>query len=536
MIRTIGRKSLIFLPLLFILLYFYFPLLRVLSKGLNSSDLLDILKSNYYRQIIRFTFFQAFLSALLSILIALPASYIVTRYNFAGKKLFMAATSLPFVLPSILTVLGFVILFGKSGFINNFLMSVFNFDKPPVRVLHSLKAVLLAHIFYNFPLAIRIISSLWKKIPYKLSEASYSLGSGKIKTFFQVTLPYLRNGIITSFTLIFLYCFMSFAIILVLGGGPSLSTIEVEIYRFVKVSLNIPKAAALATIESIITVLVLFIYIKSEKNKFGFTLGKGITKKISFKLSALYSIYLIPLLLIVAGPIISIIVNSLLFKETRSADLSLSLHWYKSLLGLVNNRFTLTAIKAIKNSVVIGLSTVLVSLPFSLLVTYSMNKKFAFNRLYRLLFFLPMGISSLIIGLTYISSSKLTGSYIAIIIAHLIITLPISVRCINNVYSTIDRSLIESSLSLGYNRFQTFKHIEVPLLRSGIVTSAIFTFSLSMGEMNASIMLAPSGFTTIPLAIHSLIGNYQFQGACALGSILLIICLITFKIMDNMDN
>ena len=96
-------------------------------------------------------------------------------------------------------------------------------------------------------------------------------------------------------------------------------------------------------------------------------------------------------------------------------------------------------------------------------------------------------------------------------------------------------SLIEASESLGFNRLKTFIKIELPLIKGGIVTAAIFSFALSIGEMNASIMLAPNGFVTIPLAIYQLIGSYNFYGACALGSILLLICLLSFRLMDKVD-
>jgi len=103
------------------------------------------------------------------------------------------------------------------------------------------------------------------------------------------------------------------------------------------------------------------------------------------------------------------------------------------------------------------------------------------------------------------------------------------------VYQGISISTIEAATSLGAGRLKTFIKIELPQIKTGIVTAAIFSFAISMGEMNASIMLAPSNFVTIPLAIYQLIGSYNFYGACALGSILLLISLLSFKLIDNFD-
>lgn len=535
MVKRSGRAVLYFLPILTILLLFYTPVLRVLSKGLNITFLNEVINSNYYKKVITFTLYQAFLSSILSVLIAIPGAYIVTRYKFPGKKLFLSLSSLPFVLPSILTVLGFVLLFGNRGLINTLLMRIFSLESPPLQILYSLKAVLLAHVFYNFPLAIRIISSLWKKIPYELTEASYSLGSSPLATFRKVTLPHLSNAIITSFTLIFLYCFMSFGIILVLGGGPSLSTIEVEVYRFARVSLNLPKAAFLALIESFITVTILVIYIKLESKRSELPQGRIIQKDVKLKELLLFSIYLIPLFIIILAPVMTIVVNSFITKEGFTGNKIVSLHWYKSIFGYLLNRFSLTALKAIKNSLILGMFTVILCVPLSILVTYNLNKKTILSSIYKILFFLPMGISSIIIGLSYLSVDTIKGSYAAIIFAHTAISLPISIRSVNNIYKSVNKSLIESSMSLGVSRLKTFISIEVPLIKSGIITASVFTFALSIGEMNASIMLAPPGFVTIPLSIYQLIGSYNYYGACALGSILLVISLISFRLMDNID-
>ncbi|WP_187759752.1 ABC transporter permease [Thiospirochaeta perfilievii] len=534
MFKIKGSKILILLPLLFLITIFYLPLLKVLIQGLNFEFFKDIYNSFYYKKIISFTVYQGLLSALLSVLIGIPGAYLLTRYNFIGKRVFLSLSTLPFILPSILTVLGFVLLFGNSGYLNNLLMSLFELKSPPLKILYSIKAVLLAHIFYNTPLAIRIISSRWKKIPYEVIEASYSLGLGKIKTFFKVTIPYLTSSILTSFTLIFLYCFMSFGIILVLGGGPNLSTIEVEVYRFARISLNIPKAASLSIIESLFTLLILFLYLKSESREPKFIDGSNLVKKISIKTGLLFSTYIIPLTLILVAPLVAIVISSFLRKEGFTGGVYFSLHWYKSIFGSLTNSFNMTSIEAIKNSLLLGLSTLLMTIPMALLVTFNINKNFKLKSIYTILFFLPMGISSIIIGLSYLNLN-LPGSFIFIVFAHTFISLPISIRSINNIYKTIDISLIEASESLGYRRFKTFLKVELPLIKGGIITAGVFSFSLSVGEMNASIMLAPSGFVTLPLAIYQLIGSYNFYGACALGSILLLLSFLSFRLMDSVD-
>lgn len=535
------RKILaLLLPLIFISLFFYIPLLRVLFKGADPATFFSLFQSGYYRKILFFTVYQASLSTILSLITALPGAWLLSRYDFPGKKLIKAAASLPFVLPSILTVLGFVILFGNNGLINRFFMDLTGAEEPPFRILYSVKAVLLAHVFYNFPLAMRIISSLWSSLPWTQNEASLSLGASRFKTFIHITLPALRPALATSGALIFLYCFMSFAIILVLGGGPSLTTIEVEVYRFARGAQNLSKAGSLALIESFITLTVLALYLKSEGRLKSVITGQGYYQKLS-KIKALISLpYFLTVFLIIIAPILTIIGQSFLRRRGFAGQESFSLHWYSSLLGFTESRFSEIAAEALQNSLFLALSAVIITLPLALFLAWILkNSRFPGKNIYKGLFVLPMGISSIIIGLSYLSPPEyldfLSGSRASIILAHTIIALPLALRSVSTIYDNIDSSLSEASNLLGASRLKTLFFIEIPLIKAGLITAAVFTFALSAGEMNATIMLSSGEITTLPLAIYRLIGSYNYFGACALGTLLLLVCFITFSLIDYME-
>ena len=144
-------------PAVFLLLFFYFPLGSVLAGGLTDRSgrlslgiLTSLLRDPYYLRIIGFTIWQAILSTLLSVLMGLPGAYLLARYDFRGKRLIQALTTVPFVLPSIIVVLGFVRFFGNNGILNRFLMALFGLAEPPLRILYSLQAILLAHAFSCF--------------------------------------------------------------------------------------------------------------------------------------------------------------------------------------------------------------------------------------------------------------------------------------------------------------------------------------------------------------------------------------------------
>ncbi len=536
---------------LFMLLIFYIPLSGILVKGVHSEKgsfslegIIGIIGSSYYRKILIFTFFQAVVSTVFSVLIGLPGAWVMSHYSFPGKKLIRAVITIPFILPSILVVLGFVLFFGKNGVLNNFLNTLGIGD---IKILYSFKAIIIAHIFYNFPIAIRIISSLWAKIPQSQMMAAQSLGAGKIRVFRTVTLHQILPAVLTSSMIIFIYCFMSFAIILVLGGGPELTTVEVEVYRLAKVSLDLNRGSSLALIQSTLTLLFMFIYSSLEKYKSYeeklLTSANKPKYTLKFDLKSLFIIlYFILILLLIVAPPFSVVMES--FKESRSfaAEKQFSLYWYKQIFNPTSNgTYSKIAFNSLKNSLFYAFATVLMTIPISTLVSWVITrKKLRFPAVTELFFLLPLGISSVILGLSYMRLSNMLpstfkGSAMLVILVHTSISLPLVFKPVLSIFRKIKISLREAALNLGASSFRTFLDIELPLIKSGLLTGATFAFAVSIGEMNATLMLSQPGTTTLPIAIYRLIGSYKFFGACALGTILMFICLIAFLAIDRFD-
>jgi ABC-type Fe3+ transport system, permease component len=196
--------------------------------------------------VLGFSFFQAFLSAFLSVLLGFGVAWIQVHYHFPGKRWFRLLTFLPFVLPSIVVVLAMILFFGNNGWINRGLMMFLGEKEPPLQFLYSLNGILIAHVYYNFPIAAKLIGDQWSRLSEDFERAARSLGAGGLNRFFGLTLPMLRPSLVSAFILIFLLCLNSFPIILVLGGGIHHTTIEVQIYQLKRIELDLEGAAVLA--------------------------------------------------------------------------------------------------------------------------------------------------------------------------------------------------------------------------------------------------------------------------------------------------
>lgn len=549
------RIILLFSVFVFLSLLFYTPVFSVLRRAFLTTEgsftllnLKKIIMSSYDRRVIFFTLYQAFLSTLFSLLLGLPGAYLLARKNFPGKSVLKAVATIPFVLPSILVVLGFVIFFGNNGYLNQLFMKLFKLHTPPLKILYSMKAIILAHSFYNFPVAMRIIASLWEKLSITQIQAAHSLGAGPVKSFLSITLPQLLPALLSAASLIFLFCFSSFAIILVLGGGPRYSTIEVEIYRLATVSFNQGGASSFAVLGMSFTLFLLYItfrfqtklsktedFILSSQIKNGYV---GTEKK----LEAVVVIYMIFIFILVAGPLLSVIIKSFYYPVSRAGGDYLS---FKSYINLFTSRAGGSgpiALVAIKNSLIIASITVLLSVPLGTILSYFSVKKWIPSNfvtgLFDTLFMLPLVVSSVILGLGYMFlrfkiPSTVLNSTTLIIFAHTIITYPFVLRSITGVLSKIKPDLSYAAKSLGATPFGVFTTIEVPLIKGAIITGTAFAFALSIGELNATILLAQGQIVTIPLAMYRLIGAYNFYGACALGTILVIMTFLSFMLMEK---
>ncbi|MFO7849629.1 MAG: iron ABC transporter permease, partial [Spirochaetia bacterium] len=423
--RTWERPHAVFLAvLLFLLLFFYIPVGHVFLRAFVRDGVFaptiffETLLSPYTARLVGFTFFQAALSTIFSLLLGLPGAYIITKYRFPGRSLVRSASAVPFVLPPILVVLGFVIFFGNNGFLNRALMSLFDLTSPPLKILYSLKAIILAHGFYNFPIALRVVSSLWQSLPPTQEWAASTLGAKGGRLFRTITLPQLLPSIYAAAALIFMFCFTSFAVVLVLGGGPELTTVEVEIYRLARISFDLHTAAALSIIALLFTLGIMFIYVRLQSSS---SYYQAVSRKTDYSREVLRRpgkaaggamiLYTAGTLLVIAGPLIAIIVNSFRKPMGWSGDTVFTLQWYKQILGIgegiSGGRFSQIALEAVTNSAAIGILATVVAVPVGIALSYyTVRYSRRSQKIIDTLTMAPMTTSSVVLGLGYLLISR----------------------------------------------------------------------------------------------------------------------------------
>jgi len=546
--RYSTKWLLLALPLLYLALFYFYPLIKIClisffpNGAWNPEKLHSLFSTGIYLKIIWFTTWQALLSTLLTLLFALPGAYIFARYNFFGKNLLQAVMTIPFVLPTVVTAAAFRALLGNNGLLNSWLITAFDLTAPPIRIDQTFYFFLLAHVFYNYTLVLRIVGNFWSGLDPHLRSAATMLGASPVKTFFRITLPLLLPAIGSATLLIFIFCFTSFGVILILGG-PGNSTIEVEIYRQSIQLFNLPMAATLSLIQICINFFLMWLHARLGKNSaigfFGDSANETAiqTKTPLQKLIVAANLLFMTLLLL--SPLLALIIRSITGKN------GLTFAYYLALFTTqTRSVFAVPPISAVVNSVGFGITAMIISVSLGLLAsTYLASKKGRHTTLWDAIIMLPLATSAVTLGFGYIITLNtpplnLRDSLALVPIAHSLVAFPFVVRCILPSLRQIPDNLREAALLLGAPPFKIWQKVDIPIIKKAVATGGVFAFSISMGEFGASTFVTRPHTATIPVAIFRFLGqpgDLNYGQAMAMSTILMLVTSTAFWLIGRLD-
>ncbi|TFG99792.1 iron ABC transporter permease, partial [Candidatus Thorarchaeota archaeon] len=251
------------IPIVLLSIFLVYPVVSVIVYGLISgtgSSFVETISAYYTQFTIAFTLVQASISTILALLVGLPGGILLARLKFRGKSLIRALIIVPFVLPPIVVVVGFLQMFGSFGIIDSLLMIITQSTTSILNLADGFVGIVLAHTFYNAPLVMLLVSASMERLNPEIEESAEILGANSVARFKKITLPHIIPALSASAILAFLFCFMSFPIVLALGNG-AYRTIEVQIWNAFRWS-DFGEASSLALIQILITITLAVAYIK----------------------------------------------------------------------------------------------------------------------------------------------------------------------------------------------------------------------------------------------------------------------------------
>lgn len=488
-----GWVAVAAVPTVFIGYFFVYPLVRILSLGLSE---LSIGASGLEARLLRvgwFTLWQAALSTFLTFLVAAPLTWAVSSYEFRGRRLAMALATVPFVLPTVVVGSAFVALGWRD----------------------SIGAILAAHVFFNIAVVVRTVSTLWSRIDPRIIEAAGVLGASGWEVFRRITLPLLRPAIAAAASIVFLFTFTSFGVVLILGGF-QYATLEVEVYRQAVTLFDLPLAAALAVVQLVGVSAALYWYSRyQERTAVTWTLDRGDNRRRpEGRIRTMVAAAVVGTLGLLAIPL------GVLVSRSFSGDYYRSLFQEDPVVG--------TPIGSVQNSLLFAVAAMLTATIVGLLAASVITGRSGrLSRWFDLTLMLPLGTSAVTIGFGFIVALDwpldLRASAWLVPIAHALVAVPFVVRSTVPTLRSIPAETREAAAILGASPFRVWRRIDLPIVSRAALVGAGFAFVISLGEFGATSFVARPATATIPVMIFRLLsrpGPTSFGMAMALAVVL----------------
>ena len=545
------------LPLSYLAVFYFYPLTSILAVSFSRVEqswlepLIQIVASPSILRVLGFTFGQAGLSTLLTLALGLPAAYLLARYQFRGKSILQALMGIPFVMPTLVVGAAFNALLGSRGWINLGLMQMLNLDTPPIQFTNTLTAILVAHVFYNTNIVLRMVGDFWSHLDPRLEQAARVLGASRWQALRTVTLPLLLPAISAAALLVFIFDFTSFGVILVLGG-PRFTTLEVEIYYQTVSLFNLPLAGVLAMLQLACTLGMTVIYTRLAARlslPLSIRPQRYAQRRLSSWRSRLLAGLMVGLLVsLLLLPLASLAMRSITRLEPergeRTVQRGLTLDFYRELSqNQRQSMFYAPPATAIGLSLGYASLTALFALALGIPSAWALARD-STSRLNRLLdpvLMLPVGTSAVTLGLGFIVALDqppldLRDSWLLIPLAHTLVAYPFVVRSLTPALRSIRPRLHQAGAVLGASPAQVFARIDLPLIGKAVIVGASFAFTISLGEFGATALIARPEYPTLPVAIYRFLsqpGAMNYGQALALSTILMLITAAGMFAMEH---
>ena len=539
-----GGYLLYLLPLVFLGVFYFYPLLSLFDISLRPGGTLDLsaflrlIESNYYIGTLLFTVYQATLSTALTLLLALPCAYVFARYRFKGKTLLLSLATLPFVLPTVVVALAFAALLGGNGLLNDMLRTLFALDYSPIQLERTLAIIIIVHVFYNLAIALRIMTSYWSSVGFAAEEAARCLGADEVSVWRDIRLPLIRPALLSAGLLVFIFSFTSFGVVLILGGI-RFATLEVQIYYQALNIFNLPLAAALSLVQIVSMLAMMIVYTRMQRKlHLAMASSANIARPVrSPRERFIVSSCVAMLALLLFTPLLALVFRSLF------ASGQLDFSGYTDLLEKTRGSLLFIApIESVVNSLRFAVLAMASALILGVIASYMIHNPGRFSRLSDPLFMLPLATSAVTLGFGFIVALdepplNLRSSWLIIPISHTLVALPFVIRSILPSLRAIPPSLREAASVLGAKPLDRLLTIDLPLVGRGVVVGATFAFTVSMGEFGASLFVAQRESVTIPVVIYRLLGDpgiASYRQSLAMSVILMLVCACGFILIERL--
>lgn len=479
---------------------------------------------SYVWYVVRFTFWQALLSALLSTLPAIVLARALYRRHFPGRTWLLRLCAMTLVLPVLVAVFGILRVYGRQGWLAQGLSALgIDYTFSP----YGLQGILLAHVFFNLPLATRLLLQALESLSTEQRQLAAQLGMNAWQTFRLIEWPWLRRQILPSAALIFMLCFASFATVLSLGGGPRATTIELAIYQALSFDYDPARAAGLALVQM---VCCLGLVLLSQRLGSWFAVGNTQQLRWRNPQDSLVgrlgdSVIIVAALLLLLPPLLAVVLDGL--NPAMLTVLKQSALWQTLWTSL---------------RIALGAGALCVILTLMLLWS-SRELKLRQQRLAGQV----MDISGLLIlampgivmatGFFLVLNNTVgrpTSPYGLVVITNALMAIPYALKVLENPMLDVAQRYNLLCQSLDIRGWHRLRLIELRVLQQPIAQAMAFACVLSVGDFGIIALFGNAQFRTLPFYLYQQIGAYRSADGAVTALVLMLLCFALFTVMETL--
>lgn len=482
---------------------------------------------SYLGRVAAFTLWQALLSTALSVLPAISVARAISRHPaMPGRAALLALFAVPLALPAIVAALGILALLGTAGLLAPTLSALSGGQWPGI---YGLSGILVAHVFFNMPLATRLFLEALETVPGDQWRLASQLGMRAGPSFRLIEWPVLRAALPGVAGLVFMLCVTSFTIVLTLGGGPRATTLEVAIYQALRFDFDPPRAVAITISQIVLTAAVLFILTRLGANlaaERSATVSRHRFVQVSLSESAANLLVVGVAGLFVVAPLAAVVISGL------QADLGRLLH-DPAVRSATATSLLLGAASAVLS---IWLSWSLIAMRQKLSASGRRSagwlKRIVDSGAGFVLVVPPIVIGAGWFLLLRTRVDVLSVAPVMVVAVNAVMAMPFAVRAIRPGYDAAAARHDRLAQQLGIAGWNRIRLIDWPVLRRPVLTGFAFAMALSLGDLGVIALFGSDAVQTLPYLLLGRMGSYRTADAAGIALLLGVLCLALMLAAD----
>lgn len=509
--RLAGLAALAVVPTAVLGVFFVLPVTGMVSRGfvtdgaLDLGGVLEVLGRPRTRRVLWFTVWSSAVATTIAVLLGLPAAYATHRLRWPGRRVVRACLLVPFVLPTVVVGVAFRQLLGEAG---------------PLGFLGldgTARAIIAGLVFFNVAVVVRGVGAAWESLDARPGEAAAALGASPAQVFRTVTWPQLRPAVVSSASVVFLFCATAFGVVLTLGGL-RYASVETEIYLLTVQRLDLQAAAALSVVQLLAVTLLLLLAARLRAVPDATVTRRAPAPRRPRRVDTVPLVLTALVLAFVALPVLALVTGSLRPDDSWSLEAYRALSGRGSAPGQGGTALLVPVTEALVTSLRTAVDATWMALLLGGLLALLLTRRSRSRTERRVrsvldgLFMLPLGVSAVTLGFGFLITLDeppldLRDSPLLIPLAQALVALPLVVRTLVPVLSGVDDRLRQAAASLGAGPVRTLVTVDLPVVWKPLLAAGGFAFAVSLGEFGATSFLARPDDPTLPVVIFRLIGR-----------------------------